>query len=166
MVTDWLSPTTAANANITSFGEAWANPTNALANDDTLAQCVLGLAQASRDLMLGGFNAGIPSGAHIHGIECRVRAKKTGAAQLFVGLLAYNGDVLLGSSANAQELTDAEAVYESGLLSHVLSSAIVNHASFGPLITADTLAGGTAQVDHVEMRVHYSPRGSRPLMGV
>lgn len=167
MFTDWLSPS--AGASLAGPNVDWSDPANITANDDAYASAVMAgfpVAANADWLAASGFAANVPADATITGVELRVRALKTGEANLSLATLQLDG--VIGDTENwLQDLTDAETVYTIGpsRFGMELTPAIVNDPLFGPAIKSSSTAGGTAFVDHIEMRVHFQPRSSLGLLG-
>lgn len=162
--TEWKSA--GAGANDSSVGDqAWSNPGNITASDDSYAESVLisgETTQILRATTFGFTTSDIPNGATILGIEVGVERSADGAT--FVDLLArlrtgagQTGDDK-ADTGTGWPTSDAEVIYggSSDTWGAGLSDSDIRDSAFGFDFRAEFAGPFTtgASVDHIRIRVH------------
>jgi hypothetical protein len=150
-------PVTAYKAGGT-FGGTCTSPGNAAASDDVKTSHADG-----RTLIVTNFDFGLPAGATIDGVECRVESSVNNSGTWTQVVDLYDG-AAIGTSKSTTGITSlTDEVREYGgaadVWSATLTQAIINGTGFGIQVTANRTAGiGSArfEVDFVEARVHYT----------
>lgn len=160
------SPSTAASD--AAIGtEAWSNPTNVTASDNTRATSGIDATKASQALKATGFGFAIPTGAAIDGIVVeweRCRSAGTGtivdnASRVVKGSTIQATDRSSGTSWPSSTASEAYASYggATDLWGTTWTPADINAAGFGAALSGICSAGSaTAAVDHVRITVYYS----------
>jgi hypothetical protein len=142
-----------------TFGGNCQNPSNAAASDDVKTSHNNG-----NTLIVTNFDFGLPAGATIDGVECRVESSVNNSGTWTQVVDLYNASAAIGTSKSTTgitSLTDEVRSYggAADVWSATLTQAIINGSGFGILITANRTTGiGSArfEVDFVEARVHYT----------
>ncbi|HIH24190.1 TPA: hypothetical protein HA251_04110, partial [Candidatus Woesearchaeota archaeon] len=156
--TGWLSPT--ANVN-----DGWDHPSWAYASDDSRAR-----ANEYDDVVLYlQFGSSIPAGATIDGIEVRVEGYTTGQRQAAVSL-SWNGGTSFTSGSNGIRTTNvnfqAFSPWDDSLSTlggsttnwgRTWATSDFSGSNFRIKLDATGPTTGDIYVDHVQIRVHYTP---------
>jgi hypothetical protein len=141
-----------------TFGGNCQNPSNAAASDDVKTSHNNG-----NTLIVTNFDFGLPAGATIDGVECRVESSVNNSGTWTQVVDLYDGAAIgtSKSTTGITSLTDEVRSYggASDVWSATLTQAIINGSGFGVRVTANRTTGiGSArfEVDFVEARVHYT----------
>jgi MSHA biogenesis protein MshQ len=156
-------------SNLTGVGSvAWSTPANAAANDGAYATATLLLGATSNYLNCTGYNfSAVPVGATITGITVTVDRNASllsGARDAFVYLIkdvagagviqtAFNG-----ATATNYTTTDVAKAHGgvNNLWGTTWTDTDVKAANFGVAFAATVTLGGTVNVDHLQVQVHYT----------
>lgn len=160
-----------AGANSNDGGNvAWTNPGNITANDGTNSITATSSGSGTSQLLLAdAFGFAIPAGASIDGIIVSIdREESALSADAFdhtIRLLKAGTAVGDNKADTGTEwpVGDGAATYggATDLWGTTWTVDDVNHADFGVLIKASIgLMSRTAQVDYVEITVHYTEGGA------
>lgn len=163
--------------------DVWSFPERVTADDNSYAMTPDNMSVTSDRLLGSNFDfSAIPDGSTIDGVEFRYRRKAgaIGVALDSTHVRLYSAGSPIGTakdSAAAWEGTETATTLggAADLWGATLTTAIVKASTFGGAIDVDWgatgfPAGGTLDVDSIEMNVHYTaPAGSIPsgllLMG-
>jgi MSHA biogenesis protein MshQ len=156
-------------SNLTGVGTvAWSTPANATANDAVYATATLLFGATSNYLNCTGYNfSAVPGGATITGITVTVDRNATflsGARDAFVYLIkdvagagviqtAFNG-----ATATNYTTTDVAEAHGgvNNLWGTTWTDTDVKAANFGVAFATAVTLGGTVNVDHLQVQVHYT----------
>ncbi len=169
-VTEWNYPGACQNVNYNN-GNAWSNPGNATADDDTNTSCTI--RKNSYDDYLRCYNYGfsladIPAGATIDGIEVQIEHYAAIANALYDHDLrlyfsgAYQGD----NKGSAASWSTARETWTYGDATDNWNSSIsdvdIRDSNFSVYLSAGNSTGFAriAYVDYIRIRVHYTPAGT------
>ena len=156
--------------------EAWSNPGNAVANDDSYATASLLGDEVSYYLKATQFGLDIPSGATINGIVVRIEANDDSSACDF-GDSSGNGGVYIvkdgsasGDRHNNINVSNFDYYHYFGTgsnweegdtddlwgLTWLVSD--INSSTFGVAASChnNSTAAGTVYVDHIQIKVYYT----------
>lgn len=142
---------------------AWTNPTNASVNDASYATSVLLITQLTHYLKATNFGFNIPGDATITGILVEVENLSTislGTNDNSVKIVKSDGT--FGSTEKASATTwptsEAYASYGSAtdLWGQTWTPTDINSANFGVGISANAVAAGTAEIDHIRITVSWT----------
>lgn len=168
-------------ASVDTGGQPWGDPGNITADDNAFASTAEDDALQSDALRATNFDfSSVPDGSTIDGIEVRYRRRRFGTSNLVAS--AYNYLVSSGANIGSAKVqigdwaTSEEAITNgtsTDKWNATLTSAIVKSSTFGVDIGvtwgAGLPAGGTGDVDSVEMNVHFTASSGHtnlPLLGV
>lgn len=156
-------------SNTSSFGTgdvAWTDSANITTENGVVASANVMMGFTSKSLGATNFGFTVPGGATIDGIEVGVKRRDTSndIADFEVKLVV--GGVLTGNN-KADTVTAWPPTLQytsyggaSDLWGTTLSESDVNSTQFGVALRVSPLAtGGTAEVDHIRMTVHYTEGG-------
>ena len=146
----------------------WTNPGNVTASDNNYATFFAQFdGDISKDLDCTNFGFNIPAGSTINGIEVHIERYGTDITDISINLL--NGDGAGGESqdrSTAASWSSTDTVDSFGgstdTWGETWSVSDVNSSNFGVRIQCQDNSGGfpptvgSAQIDHVEITVHYS----------
>lgn len=165
--TGWLSPTTVSTAQVSSSGNRdWTSPTSVITSDNgyaTASSSHFSGGNVTYYLLAGGFGFSIPDGSAILGIETEIEAKESSGSWTFERVrLRKNGTIQATDKAAATAITGSDVYYPFGgsadLWSTTWTVANVEHSGFGVAVAFEaTSTSQTIAVDHIRMRVTYSP---------
>jgi len=149
-----------------SFGTApWAMPGNAAASDDAYATVLL-RRESSNYLVVTGFGFTVPPGATIRGITVDVENSASGVGVSDARVRLTRGGTILPTDHASPVAwpvgVDGTLTYGSAtdLWGATWTAADIDAADFGVAISAQSTGGGggdTARIDHVQVRVQYTP---------
>jgi hypothetical protein len=158
-----------AGANVTGVGtEAWANPGNITAADDTYASGAAAAKDEQMNYLKGSsFGFSIPAGSRIDGIELRIQAKSTIGIAKLTHAIVGKSDSTLGSDLISTDVTisstEGDYTYGSSTEKWGLTWTVddINASTFQGMISANASNfAGTADdpvVDAMWINVHYTP---------
>ena len=150
----------------------WTNPGNITASDNSYATFFAQFdGDISKDLDCTNFGFSIPAGSTINGIEVHIERYGTDITDISINLL--NGDGAGGESAQDKSTgaswSSTDTVDSFGgstdTWGETWSVSDVNSSNFGVRIQCQDNSGGfpptvgSAQIDHVEITVHYTASG-------
>lgn len=167
---------------VNDASNVWGSPTNIYANDNAYATTIES-GNTTSDRLRGTMATpfAVPAGATIDGVEVRYRRKTTASlAVTTTRVQLTNGGTLIGTQKSAAgDWEAAETLTTLGTSSDVwgatLNDTVVNSTTFGACINVtwfnDLGGSGSAQVDQIEINVHYTAAASSggkhlPTMGV
>lgn len=161
-------------ADNTSIGTVvWGNPSNILSSNDLYAAATV-RNNASHYLVATDFDFAIPSGATIDGIEVRVELQSTGSPSNVIDnavRIVKGGSIGTTDKSSPTRWsfgTDAERTYgsSSDKWSETWTAADINSTNFGFAISAKETnnSQSNAQVDHIQITVHYTPVAQAPTV--
>lgn len=157
--TGWRNPGTVVNDSAVGQG-GWLNPDNAKISNDLRARTT---ALVSYYLKATNFGFSIPGGATINGIVVEIERKSRFANDVEdykVQIVKATG--VFGSQNKALpgfwSTTESYYAYgnSSDLWGESWTQANINHANFGVGLSVDVDPGGTANVDHIRIKVYYT----------
>ena len=158
------SPGTGTNV-ATGFGNAWSNPTNVTASDNSYASVSLSFFAFSDALVASNFGFSIPGTATIDGITVSIEKNGTGNVSDFNIQLTKNGTTPIGSNY-AQFFvpwpgSDTNVGYggAADLWGTTWTPVEINSSSFGVYIIAvglNLLGSSVASIDHVTVTIDYT----------
>lgn len=164
--TGWKNPSSVISSSGGAGQIPWVSPENAAAADDVGASATHeGDGDISEFLIAYEYNAGVPTGATIDGIEFRVRRQDTSFNlhtdnQVYVQTSGgFSGDNI---ATNSNWGNSWEDVYYGGATDKLNISptpAMVNHSSFGLGVQVYMPVYGLdpqAEIDVIQLRVHYT----------
>jgi hypothetical protein len=151
---------------------AWGNVDNAKLSDNNMAGATLGAFDISHYLKATNFSMGVPAGATINGIEVTIECYSQqyvvdNSVKIVKGGSISGDEKSLGATWPNPEntVTFGGATNLWGLS---WSVAEINSSDFGFVISAyrnAPFASETAQVDHIQIKVYYTP-GAPPYTSV
>jgi hypothetical protein len=162
MDTGAISPSVADQS---GTDQAWSNPDNIKASDDTYATCSFSGTQFSNRLTGSGFSFGIPSTATIDGILVEVEIDSTGAnVPVFENVIVSDGTNTGNRAAGEPVPTTEQYVSYGGSADtwEIVWDAATIDSDFSVYIT---LAGGglfqshAVSVDHFRVTIYYTEGG-------
>lgn len=179
--TSWLSPgSTGADG---SYGATFTNHANLKVEDGSYASTTLGASKGAIAFTYN-FNANLPAGAVVNGIEVRIKGMMpvTDAAVLTQAYLAVDASSVsnpIASSSNvfAPELTTTNTAFVGGSTSGWATTywggfgeygkpnaTAVNNSTFGVVVTGYNIGATsrTINLDLVQMKVHYLVASTAP----
>lgn len=157
LVTQFVLPQ-AVISNGEFTGNAWKNPNNLLLVDGDVAESQVG--QVSSDVVIGNFNANIPVGATIQGIEIQLFAYRGAQTSPVITLTPYAVDDTSGTpqlfayDMPIDDLTPDLQGYTLGTPTYLFNTAwtpdMINNFKL------QLLASGDVYVDSALLKVYYS----------
>ncbi len=162
--TGWLSPGTTG---VSSTGAAWSNTDSVKVDDGANATASLAAMNWTQYLDCSNFGLAVPAGSIVTGMEVKIRRYVSGgsAKDATITLLGVNGEVGANRASTFFEwpAVETEVVY-GGSTDHwgmFLTPAILNASTFAVRLSAmkGAAAGGTCNVDLIQIRVHYRTGG-------
>ncbi|WP_422847224.1 hypothetical protein ACOYR4_15470 [Acidovorax sp. M14] len=180
--TSWLSPgSTGADG---SYGATFTNHANLKVEDGSYASTTLGASKGAIAFTYN-YNANLPAGAVVNGIEVRIKGMMPVAdaavlTQAYLAVDASNVSNPIASSSNvfAPELTTTNTVFVGGSTSGWATTywggfgeygkpnaATVNNSTFGVVATGYNIGATsrTINLDLVQMKVHYLVASGEPV---
>lgn len=162
-----LSPGTATGGGGTG-DVVWTSAGNILTSNNIRATAALMPAQTTFELSGTDFGFAIPSGATIDGIVVDWERSQANLADDIVDSavrIVKGGVTGATDRSNLDTWTDTDTYQSYGgaadLWGETWTPADINATNFGAVIKAQApLVGGTAQIDHVRITVHYTEAGS------
>ena len=175
MANQTLAPGTVADDN--SYGdEAWTDPGNATASDDSRASVVLDAGERSHYIKATNFGFSIPAGATIDFINLKFEGYRSGDAVFDVVKLVQAGTVVGSNAAAGQFFNTGEGgefITEVGFLSSGFTAEDINDSGFGMVMAQFSEFGPDIGVfvDQITISVDYTAASTgqqknRTLMGV
>ncbi len=171
--TGWMDPGTVASA---FTGDAvWADPGNAASSDQTYATATVATSDDTEHLYASNFPISIPEGSTIDGVEVQFERDGGNGTDLLdqVIRLVVSGALAGDNKSVGIEwlLGDPDSYEDFGGVADVwglaLTPSIVNATDFGIAVQATyTGPGDFANVDSIQMKVHYSPPDPLPSQAV
>lgn len=166
--TGWLSPGTVAE--IEDGSVAWSDLANASAEDGSNASNALGIGDLSHSLYCSNYNANLPVGATVNGVEVRIkRAYDSGSSSdptqdttlLLTPGGSKDGDDKAVATAWPADTVAFSATYggAADVWSLALTRTIVNASDFGAALQAacnNGLGNTVALVDVIQIKVTYT----------
>ena len=142
---------------------AWSNPSNALASDNSYATATVTSIVSSESLRATNFGFSIPSDAIILGILAEAEGSRSGGDTNLTNeaLLTYQGANIGSSQGGSALFTTSDAYVSYGGSTNIwgyasLTPAIINASTFGVDIRASNSGtSSTARVDHIRITVYY-----------
>ncbi len=171
-VTAWKSPATAVEKTYEGGAASWAGVINVFASDDVRAtSSVAGGRQTThlRATNFGFTTSDIPSGATINGIEVEIERSASAVSELndhAVYLVNGTSDTIADhkgtnkATGTTWSTTDASVAYggAADTWSSGLTDSDIRGINFGATLRVNGItAGATASVDHIRIRIHYTP---------
>lgn len=149
--------------------EAWSNPSNATASDDSDAICVVGqgTGQIGEYLKCTNFGFSIPAGATIDGITVDVELRSSqvnrvvdNAVRIVKGGTIGSTDRSSGTNWPTTETTRSYGS-TSDLWGESWTVADINASTFGFAISPSSTGAGSrnAEIDHVQITIEYTAGG-------
>ena len=149
----------------------WTNPGNVTASDNSYATFFAQFdGDISKDLDCTNFGFSIPAGSTINGIEVHIERYGTDITDISINLLNGDGaggesqDRSTGASWSSTDTVDSFGG-STDTWGETWSVSDVNSSNFGVRIQCQDNSGGfpptvgSAQIDHVEITVHYTASG-------
>lgn len=169
MDTGWLNPSAAASVDIGSSFD-WSNTANVYSSNNSRALAGPIFAIPNR-LGVKGFNASLPAGARIVGLEVGVEGYLASSSAETLKVKLYKNPYTVSPAAEdvsdektAAFSSETEQVYEFGGAADTWGEAFtasnVNSSNFGIGVEFSSLFN-TVYIDHVKLKVHYVLSGNR-----
>lgn len=164
--TGWKSPGTVDAA--TGYDNSWVNPDNVKVSDNSYSTVASGsYFQTTAMLYCTNFNFGIPAGNVVVGIEARVEGYISGSSfDCDMGLRINGSDDWKGPTTEPS-IGTTEQYYMYGGSSESwggnYTTEDVNSSGFGCFLRGNVPAGQTIYIDHIQMKVYYTPGTIRGL---
>jgi hypothetical protein len=151
------TPSTWVNRDV--GGIDWSTPSNAGASDDAYASVTTSAGSSSDFLRGTGLGFAVPPGATIDGFEVLLEGKQTGAGPQPQVYLVKNGTQSTGSAVMEFDATDSVKTVgsASSLFGETWIGADVMAANFGVEVQAPLGTTTTFNIDHIRVRVYYTP---------
>jgi len=160
--TGWLSPSTEASVTDAPHGSASVSFStgNAGSSNDTYDYAnAPPMPSESHGLKCTTFGASVPGGATINGIEVKVECKGAGAFK-YLRIVKGGSISTDASNDNSTATTGSDVVYDFGgaadLWGETWTDTDINASTFGVSVGFDIAVFGSIQVDHVQIKVHYT----------
>jgi hypothetical protein len=160
--------------NVLSGGDAWANPTNCIASDNSYTVTSLdGLDDLSDLLYADTFGINIADTAIVRGIEVKIERKASSGTAIVDELIQLTTDGSTKFSDNKADAatnwpaTDGSVTYGSstdlwGFSS--LSVAEIEAAAFGVRVKVRSSTNADASIDHITINVYYSAQQTSDIL--
>jgi hypothetical protein len=140
------------------FGNAWANPNNITASDNSRSTIAVAGSAGSDELWADSFNFALNNVVAVCGIRVDMEGNNTFGSTTTFGFRLIKGGVEVGNATAKSLASSSDVILSAGasgdLWGTTFTEAEIEASAFGVSFNVASSIGG-ANVDHVQITVHY-----------